>query len=334
MKLEKKIYELNNILDKIKFDFYKKKISNYEEFKIFKSKYIGKNGYLYKYMSSNISDLSENDKSEVGKIFNLVKKNINIFFNEKKILIKNKKLYKENIDFLFPSIKNKIGNLHPINIVINDIKFYFKNLGYNIYIGNEIEDYLHNFDYLNIPKDHPSRNKSDTFWINNFKLLRTHTSSIQIRYSYINNKIPINILSYGKVYRKDKDKTHSPMFHQIEGFSIDKNINLINMKTILTNFINYFFKKKMKIRYRISYFPFTEPSIEIDIFFNRKWVEILGCGIIHTNVLDKMKINSNKYSGFAFGMGVERLLMIKYKINNLKTLFENDLNFLSQFSFI
>ena len=197
--------------------------------------------------------------------------------------------------------------------------------------GPEIEDEYHNFTALNIPGNHPARAMHDTFYFNNEYLLRTHTSPIQIR-SMERDGVPIRVIAPGKVYRRDSDITHTPMFHQVEGLVIDKDINFTHLKGILHDFINSFFNDEMSLRFRPSYFPFTEPSAEVDLLSNDgQWLEILGCGMVHPKVLDNLGIDNKKYSGYAFGMGVERLTMLKYGIKDIRLFYENDLSFLSQF---
>ncbi|AZP36397.1 Phenylalanine--tRNA ligase alpha subunit [Candidatus Annandia adelgestsuga] len=298
-------------------------------------KYLGKNSYLSNKII-HLNKISKKEKSILGYNINIVKNKIKNLILENKKKIEKKKLYKklllEKIDISLPGRKFKIGNIHPINKTISRIELFFKNLGFEVKTGPEIENTFYNFDCLNIPKYHPARKFSDTFWFNKNTLLRTQTSSVQIRVLE-NNKPPIKCISYGKVYRKDYDSTHTPMFHQMEGFVIDKKISFSNLKYILYNFIKFFFNdKNLKIRFRPSYFPFTEPSAEIDIKQkNGNWLEILGCGMIHPNILKYCKINYNIYSGFAFGLGIERITMLYYNIDDIRLFFENDLNFLTQF---
>lgn len=298
-------------------------------------KYLGKNSYLSNKINI-LNKISKKEKSILGYNINITKnKIINFILKYKKKIEKDflyNKLISEKIDISLPGRKLKNGKIHPINNTISRIEFFFQSLGFDIKTGPEIENVLYNFDYLNIPKYHPSRKLSDTFWFNKKTLLRTQTSNVQI-HTLKNNKPPIKCISSGKVYRKDNDNTHTPMFHQMEGFIVDKKINFSNLKYTLYSFIMYFFNdKKLKIRFRPSYFPFTEPSAEIDIKQkNNNWLEILGCGMIHPNILKLCKIDSNIYSGFAFGLGIERITMLYYNINDIRLFFENDLNFLTQF---
>ena len=267
-------------------------------------------------------------------------------FIENEIEKKNKSLFNENkiiyFDTSLPATGYKNGCLHIISFTLNCIESYFNSLGYEIIDGNEIENEYNNFEALNIPKSHPARQMHDTFYLENGSLLRTHTSNMQIKIMK-SNFPPFKVISLGKVYRKDSDSTHTPMFHQVEGFIVDKKISIANLKYIIVNFINFFFNKDIKYNFRSSYFPFTEPSIEVDIeCFNCNrngcnlckysgWIEVIGCGMIHINVLKNCNINSKVYTGIAFGIGVERLIMLKYKINDIRLYFENNIDFLSQF---
>ena len=235
-----------------------------------------------------------------------------------------------------PSRQISIGSLHPITKIMNYSIDIFQALKFECVEGPEVEDDFHNFTALNIPESHPARAMHDTFYLEDGNLLRTHTSSVQIR-AMREKEIPIRIIAPGKVYRKDSDITHTPMFHQIEGLYIDKDVSFSNLKSIINIFLKSFFEEEdLKIRFRPSYFPFTEPSAEVDIeYFNNKgeksWLEILGCGMVHPNVLEMANINSSIYSGYAFGLGVERLAMLKLGISDLRLFYENDLRFLEQF---
>lgn len=207
----------------------------------------------------------------------------------------------------------------------------FVNAGFGIRSGPEIEDDFHNFTALNIPEDHPARAMHDTFYFPDGKLLRTHTSPVQIR-SMVREGVPIRIIAPGRVYRCDSDQTHTPMFHQVEGLVIDRNISFANLKSILHQFVERFFERDAKLRFRPSYFPFTEPSAEVDVLWEEgKWLEILGCGMVHPNVLESAGIDASEFTGYAFGIGVERLAMLRYGVTDLRSFFENDLQFLTQF---
>ncbi|CAL4318960.1 phenylalanine--tRNA ligase subunit alpha [Buchnera aphidicola] len=299
-------------------------------------KYLGKNGYIVKEIKK-LKKMSLKEKKIFGSFINDLKKKIIFCIKKQKqalnILKLKKKIHTNYVDVSLSTIyhHNDKGSIHIITKSINKMKSFFYRLGFSLFIGPEIEDQYYNFESLNIPFNHPSRNKNDTFWINSSKLLRTQTSSMQVR---IMEKYspPIKVIIPGKVYRKDSSSRHSPMFHQLEGFIVDKNVSFSNLKWIIYEFLKDFFKKKISIRFRNSYFPFTVPSFEIDILDkNLKWLEILGCGMIHPKILKNAKIDTEIYSGFAFGIGVERMIMLKYNLTNIKFFFKNHLSFLKQF---
>ena len=291
-----------------------------------KADFLGKNGFITKEFEQ--IKFAE-DKKATGQVLNSVK-------NEAEELIKACKSKFEKIieddyfDISQPGRDIKIGTRHPITLTINDITKIFNSYGFSEVSGKEIETEFYNFEALNIPKNHPARDMHDTFYVDVNNLLRTHTSSVQI-HSMLKYKAPLKIMTPGKVYRCDSDPTHSPMFHQIEGLYIDKNVNFCHLKGILIQFINDYFGSNVEIRFRPSYFPFTEPSAELDIKFRGKWLEVLGCGMVHNSVLENVKISTKRFTGFAFGLGVERLAMLKYDIKDLRLFYENDINFLRQF---
>ena len=291
-----------------------------------KADFLGKNGFITKEFEQ--IKFAE-DKKATGQVLNSVK-------NEAEELIKACKCKFEKIieddyfDISQPGRDIKIGTRHPITLTINDITKIFNSYGFSEVSGKEIETEFYNFEALNIPKNHPARDMHDTFYVDVNNLLRTHTSSVQI-HSMLKYKAPLKIMTPGKVYRCDSDPTHSPMFHQIEGLYIDKNVNFCHLKGILIQFINDYFGSNVEIRFRPSYFPFTEPSAELDIKFRGKWLEVLGCGMVHNSVLENVKISTKRFTGFAFGLGVERLAMLKYDIKDLRLFYENDMNFLRQF---
>ena len=294
-----------------------------------KAYYLGKSGVVTNEFSK-LKDAGLEERKELGKSLNILKSQTQELIT---LELDNIQQTKENNDFTDVTLPGKnisMGSRHPISITINQIISILSSHGFTSVSGIEIEDEFHNFEALNIPDTHPARDMHDTFYVSDDKLLRTHTSSVQIR-SMLSNKAPLKIMTPGKVYRCDSDPTHSPMFHQIEGLHIDKNVNFCHLKGVLINFIKEFFGKDMEIRFRPSYFPFTEPSAELDIKFKGKWLEVLGCGMVHPNVLSNVKINTKQYSGFAFGLGVERLAMLKYDIVDLRMFYENDISFLSQF---
>ncbi|WMY96859.1 MAG: phenylalanine--tRNA ligase subunit alpha [Arsenophonus sp.] len=296
--------------------------------------FLGKSGYL-KSILSKLQNLSEDEKLSVTikihQIKNKIKKLLKIRKNQLENNILNNQLFSESIDVSLPGRFSKNGNLHPVNQTIEIIEEWFIALGFTVVSGFEVEDDYHNFDALNIPIYHPSRISHDTFWFNDSFLLRTQTSGMQIRVMK-RKRPPMRIITSGRVYRNDYDQTHTPMFHQTEGLIIDKNINFSHLKDTLNVFLNYFFEEKIQVRFRSSYFPFTEPSAEVDVMgSNGKWLEVLGCGMVHPNVLRNVNINHNIYTGFAFGIGIERLTMLRYKITDSRIFFENDLRFLKQF---
>ncbi len=309
-----------------------KKASNSKDLQDLKIKYLGKKGKI-SLLSKGLGKLSQSERPKVGKAINLLR----VFFEEQsQILAKeieqqeiNAVLEKESIDISLPVESENLGNLHPITKTIDKICQYFLSRGYSIEDGPEIESEYFNFDALNIPKDHPARDMHDTFYIGAETLLRTHTSPVQIR-SILKSKAPLKIICPGKVYRSDADQTHTPMFHQIEGLLIDEKVNFGNLKQELTDFLNYFFGKKLKVRFRPSYFPFTEPSAEVDIMDKKGWLEIMGCGMVHPNVLIEAGVDPKKYSGFAFGLGIERMAKLDYQMDDMRLLFENDLRLISQ----
>jgi phenylalanyl-tRNA synthetase alpha chain len=244
----------------------------------------------------------------------------------------NQKLAGETIDVTLPGRGQSRGGLHPVTRTINRIESFFNELGFSVKTGPEVEDGFHNFDALNIPANHPARADHDTFYFNPDVMLRTQTSGVQIRTMEVEEP-PLRIISPGRVYRNDYDQTHTPMFHQVEGLMVDKNVSFAELKGILHDFLNNFFEQDLQVRFRPSYFPFTEPSAEVDVMGkNGKWLEVLGCGMVHPNVLKAVNIDPEIYTGFAFGMGVERLTMLRYEVNDLRAFFENDLRFLKQFN--
>jgi phenylalanyl-tRNA synthetase alpha chain len=306
-----------------------------QELDLVKTKYVGKSGFISLFMS-RLKDLSHDEKKTFGATINNIK---NIFEQhyeqlKNKLLQQqlNQKLKTEMIDVSLDGRNNAIGSIHPISLVMNKIINIFSQLGFDIADGPEIETDYYNFEALNIPKNHPARAMQDTFYTVGNNVLRTHTSPIQIRYAQ-NNQLPIKVIAPGRVFRVDMDATHAPMFHQIEGLWIDKDINFTHLKSILISFLRLFFRQDyLEVNFRASFFPFTEPSAEVDIkMTSGKWLEVLGCGMVHPNVLKSMNIDPNQYSGFAFGLGVDRFTMLEYGINDLRLLFENDLDFLKQF---
>jgi len=298
-----------------------------------KSKYLGKKGLLTSLFAS-IKNLGINERKRFGIELNNVKNILSKLLASKLESLKAADNTTNKIDLDVPPRHHNNGSHHPISLVIRKIENIFLKYGFDIQDGPEIETEHYNFESLNILENHPARDMHDTFYLNNKLLLRTHTSSVQI-HAMENSTAPFRVLAPGRVYRCDSDPTHSPMFHQIEGLCVDTDITFSNLKWILNNFIREFFESKsIKTRFRPSYFPFTEPSAEMDIMFNNKWLEVLGCGMVHPNVLKNVNIDPKKYSGFAFGLGIERFAMLAYQIKDLRVFFENDINFVEQFKHI
>lgn len=234
------------------------------------------------------------------------------------------------VDITLPGRTQHRGSLHPITQTFNAIEEIFVRSGYDVVHGPEIEDDYHNFEALNIPEHHPARAMHDTFYLTDGMVLRTHTSPVQVRTMESQNP-PIRIICPGRVYRRDFDRTHTPMFHQVEGLVVDKSISFADLKGTVTSFIEAFFERKVELRFRPSYFPFTEPSAEVDVMGEDGWSEVMGCGVVHPNVLSMSAIDPREYSGFAFGFGVDRLAMLKFGVTDLRVLFDNDIRFLQQF---
>lgn len=244
----------------------------------------------------------------------------------------NAKLATETIDITLPARGQQLGSIHPVTQVLARLTQFFVKAGFTVAEGPEVEDDYHNFEALNIPSHHPARAMHDTFYFDVNHLLRTHTSGVQIR-TMEQNKPPIRIICPGRVYRCDSDQTHSPMFHQMEGLYVTEKTNFTELKGMIINLLQAFFEKELKVRFRPSYFPFTEPSAEVDIMDERgKWLEVLGCGMVHPKVLQQCGIDPEQYSGFAFGLGIERFAMLRYGINDLRMFYQNDVRFLSQFA--
>ncbi|WP_372871864.1 phenylalanine--tRNA ligase subunit alpha [Shewanella sp.] len=296
--------------------------------------YLGKKGRITDMMKL-MGTLSAEEKPKFGQAVNDAKQAVQKALSEQIEQFKAReletKLAAEQIDVTLPGRTLENGGLHPVTRTIERIESFFGELGFTVKHGPEIEDDFHNFDALNIPEHHPARADHDTFYFNPKVMLRTQTSGVQIR-TMENEKPPLRIISPGRVYRNDYDMTHTPMFHQVEGLLVDEHVNFAELKGILHDFLRNFFEEDLQVRFRPSYFPFTEPSAEVDVMGkNGKWLEVLGCGMVHPNVLRSVGIDPEKYSGFAFGMGVERLTMLRYGVNDLRAFFENDLRFLKQF---
>ena len=313
-----------------------------------KARYLGRNGGLTELLKG-LGKLSPEERPVMGSQINRAKDTLEATFNLRREAIQEKsleaQLIGEALDVSLPGRGLGKGGLHPITLTLERIQSLFHSIGFAVASGPEIETDFYNFTALNIPENHPARAMHDTFYVdeNNGHLLRTHTSPVQIRYMQ-SNQPPLKVIAPGRVYRCDSDLTHTPMFHQVEGLWVDENANFSALKGVLANFIQHFFERDdLPVRFRASFFPFTEPSAEMDIgcvmcrsgcrvCSYTGWLEVLGCGMVHPNVFKHVGIDSEKYIGFAFGMGVERLAMLRYGVNDLRLFFENDLRFLKQFN--
>ncbi|MGP4123273.1 MAG: phenylalanine--tRNA ligase subunit alpha [Sodalis sp. (in: enterobacteria)] len=296
--------------------------------------YLGKKGYFTQQITA-LRNLAPDARPAAGAAINRIKQDMQRALAERKMTLEQSaleaRLAAEILDVSLPGRRVEHGGLHPVSRTIARIEHFFGELGFSVAIGPEIEDDYHNFDALNIPADHPARTTHDTFWFDTTRLLRTQTSGVQIRIMKAQPP-PLRIIASGRVYRNDYDQIHTPMFHQMEGLMIDTDISFTNLKSTLHDFLRNFFEEELQVRFRPSYFPFTEPSAEVDVMGeNGRWLEVLGCGMTHPNVLHNVGINPEIYSGFAFGMGIERLTMLRYGVTDLRAFFENDLRFLKQF---
>ncbi len=296
--------------------------------------YLGKKGELTTRLKS-LSQLPVEERPEAGQAINRAKQDVQAHLNARREDLESaalaSKLAADAVDVSLPGRGQSIGGHHPVSRAMLRIEKIFRHAGFGVRSGPEIEDDFHNFTALNIPENHPARAMHDTFYFPGGKLLRTHTSPVQIR-SMAKEGVPIRIIAPGRVYRCDSDQTHTPMFHQVEGLVIDENISFAHLKAVLHQFVEAFFERKAELRFRPSYFPFTEPSAEVDVSWGEgKWLEILGCGMVHPNVLESAGVDSEKYTGYAFGMGIDRLAMLRYGVGDVRTFFENDVRFLRQF---
>jgi len=296
--------------------------------------YLGKKGELTARLKS-LSELPAEDRPAAGQEINRAKQELQGRLNSRRVALDAEALEAalaaDAVDVTLPGRGVSIGGRHPVARAMARIEKIFRNAGFGVRSGPEIEDDFHNFTALNFPEDHPARALHDTFFFPGGNLLRTHTSPVQIR-SMVKEGVPIRIIAPGKVYRCDSDQTHTPMFHQVEGLVVDRGISLANLKAVLHQFVESYFERKAELRFRASYFPFTEPSAEVDLLWEKgKWLEILGCGMVHPNVLEAAGVDPEEFTGYAFGMGVERLAMLRYGVSDLRTFFENDLRFLRQF---
>ncbi len=303
-------------------------------------RYLGKKGAITALLKT-LGGLPADQRPAAGQAINDAKQRVCDQLDARKAALGaahlDERLRTENIDVTLPGRGTVSGGIHPISIVIERIETIFRHAGFDVARGPEVEDDFHNFEALNIPAHHPARAMHDTFYLTDGRLLRTHTSPVQIRVME-RQPPPLRIIAPGRVYRCDYDQTHSPMFHQVEGLCIDKGVTMADLKGTLDVFLKTFFDRDdLKIRYRPSYFPFTEPSMEVDIKLESKhgignWLEVMGCGMVHPAVLEKVAVDTESYTGFAFGLGVERLAMLRHGISDLRLFFENDIQFLRQFA--
>lgn len=333
----------NKVMDKLS-----KKVDELKTLEEIRVEVLGKKGELTKILKG-MGNLSKEERPIIGQVANEVRENIENKLEEIKNNLENaqqeKQLKAEKLDVTIPAKTEKLGHRHPMDTVIEEVKNIFIGMGYGIAEGPEVETAYYNFEALNIPKNHPARDEQDTFYIDGLLdfVLRTQTSPVQIR-TMENSDMPIKIIAPGRVYRSDEvDATHSPVFHQLEGLVVDKNITMGDLKGALEVFAKELFGEDTKVRFRPHHFPFTEPSAEMDascfacggdgcrVCKDSGWIEVLGCGMVHPKVLEMAGIDANTYSGFAFGMGLERVTMQKYAITDLRLLFENDVKFLEQF---
>ena len=325
--------QLQQILDQALKQF--AEIDDEAELERVKARYLGKEGSLT-VLLKGLGKLSAEQRPAAGARINQVKQGIEAALQQRREALQQNKLAHqlaaESLDVTLPGRGMGTGGLHPVTRTLERIEQLFHSLGFATASGPEIESDFYNFTALNIPENNPARAMHDTFYIDPQHVLRTHTSPVQVRYME-NHEPPLKIISSGRVYRVDSDATHSPMFHQVEGLWVDEEISFANLKGVVQDFLQRFFERDdLQVRFRPSFFPFTEPSAEMDMSWNGGWLEIGGCGMVHPNVLKHVNIDSEKYLGFAFGLGVERLAMLRYGVNDLRLFFESDLRFLKQFN--
>lgn len=339
---------MNNLEDIVnEAVFLLEKVENAVELEQIKVRFLGKEGELTKLLRG-LGALPQDDRPVIGNLINQAKKSLEEALDQRRKIIEEKQmmaqLEEDALDVTLPGRGLAMGGLHPVSRVLARIESLFHSIGFAVASGPEIETDFYNFTALNIPENHPARAMHDTFYVDNGYLLRTHTSPVQIRYMK-NHPPPLKVIAPGRVYRCDSDVTHTPMFHQVEGLWVDDDVNFSALKGLLIDFMQNFFERDdLPIRFRPSFFPFTEPSAEMDIgcvmcggkgcrvCSNTGWLEVLGCGMVHPNVLKHGGINCEKYTALAFGLGVERLTMLRYGVNDLRLFFENDLRFLEQFN--
>ena len=297
-------------------------------------RYLGKKGVLTQQLKQ-LGTLPAAERPQAGQAINRAKQALQADIEARKAALHDAALEAEiasqSVDVTLPGRGIEPGGPHPVTRTMDRMEEIFRRAGFAVYSGPEIEDEFHNFEALNIPESHPARAMHDTFYFPSGHLLRTHTSPVQIR-AMRDDGVPIRMIAPGKVYRCDSDQTHTPMFNQVEGLVVDEGISFANLKAVLHGFLETFFERQVQLRFRPSYFPFTEPSAEVDVSWGEGWLEVLGCGMVHPRVLEHVGVDTEKYTGYAFGMGVERLAMLRYGVDDLRLFFENDLRFLRQFS--
>ncbi len=307
--------------------------------------FLGKKGVLTEQLKQ-LGTLPPEQRREAGQLVNEAKELLTDVLNARRSTLESQqqaaRIASETVDVTLPGRGHARGGRHPVTRTLERLETLFSSMGFVLADGPEIEDEFHNFETLNIPETHPARAMHDTFYLNDGSLLRTHTSPVQVRYMKA-HKPPLRVIAPGRVYRCDSDVTHTPMFHQIEGLMVDENVSFADLRGVLSDFLERFFEKTLKVRFRPSYFPFTEPSAEVDIECvicggggcrvckSTGWLEVLGCGMVHPEVFRHVGISAEQYTGFAFGLGVERLAMLRYGVNDLRLFYENDLRFLRQF---
>lgn len=335
-KVEQLLKEAGEALDKV---------ASLKELDELRVRYLGKKGEVTS-MLKGLGALSPEERPAAGQAVNKARKEIeDLLAGKKKVIQKleaEQSLKSQVLDISLPGVDHPRGTRHPVVRVMGEILEIFKGMGFSVHLGPEVEHDYYNFEALNFPKDHPARDMQDTFYVDKDIVLRTHTSPVQVR-AMENQDPPLRIVSPGRVYRHDYDVSHSPMFHQVEGFMVDEGITFSDLKGVLEEFIHQFFGKEIPVRFRPSFFPFTEPSAEVDmgcvmcrgkgcrVCSDTGWVEILGSGMIHPEVFRFVNYDTQKYSGFAFGMGIERITMLHFGIDDIRLLFENDVRFLKQF---
>ena len=300
---------------------------------------LGKSGSITAQLKQ-LGSLPADQRKQAGEAINIARDAVSAALAERRQVLEqaalDARLAGERIDITLPGRQAERGGLHPVSRTLERITGIFARLGYELADGPEIEDDWHNFEALNFPPHHPARAMHDTFYFGDGRLLRTHTSGVQVRYMG-EHAPPLRMIAAGKVYRSDSDQTHSPMFHQVEGLLVDEHATFADLKGTLSEFVRAFFERDFEMRFRPSYFPFVEPGAEVDIAWQQpdgstRWLEVLGCGMVHPNVLRNVGIDPERYTGFAFGLGVERFAMLRYGVNDLRAFFENDVRFLRQFA--